>query len=200
MKNHGGMAHPHYARRVDNRKSRSEDAACSIKSLLLVLLLMASGYYAWLHWPTSSDRDQTGGTSTGPTSGTTSLQSEGATSPVADSAGDRQEEIPGLPALSANLDPGVKSTVRRMFEEWKRRYVSTERKVHGAMTYDLGELLAELKKRGLYTEQVLFREIERALRALGVPADQSPEVAVSILEQAKTDGLKAKKADSPSMR
>ena len=94
MKNHGGMAHPRYARRVDNRKSRSEDAACSIKSLLLVLLLMASGYYAWLHWPTSSDRDQTGGTSTGSTAGTTSLQSEGATPPVADSPSDRQEEIP----------------------------------------------------------------------------------------------------------
>ena len=87
-----------------------------------------------------------------------------------------------------------------MFEEWKRRYVSTERKVHGAMTYDLGELLAELKKRGLYTEQVLFREIERALRALGVPADQSPEVSASILEQAKLDGKKARKADSPSLR
>jgi hypothetical protein len=84
-----------------------------------------------------------------------------------------------------------------MFEEWKRRYVSTERKVHGAMTYDLGELLAELKKRGLYTEQVLFREIERALRALGVPADQSPEVSASILEHAKLDGQKARKEGSP---
>jgi hypothetical protein len=200
MKNHGGMAHPRYARRVDNRKSRSEDAACSIKSLLLVLLLMAAGYYAWLHWPTSSDRDQTGGTSTGPTSGTTSLQSQGPTSPLADSPIDRQEEIPGLPALSATLDPGVKSTVRRMFEEWKRRYVSTERKVHGAMTYDLGEVLAELKKRGLYTEQVLFREIERALRALGVPADQSTEVSLSILEHAKLDGQRAKQQSSHSLR
>ena len=191
MKNHGGMAHPHYARRVDNRKSRSEAAACSIKSLLLVLLLMAAGYYAWMHWSTQSDSDQTGGTHTGSTANTTAPQSRGPTAPVADSA---------PPALPANLDPGVKSTVRRMLEEWKRRYVSTERKVHGAMTYDLGELLVELKKRGLYTEQALFREIERALRALGVPADQSAEVSASILEHAKLDGQRAKQESSHSLR
>jgi hypothetical protein len=90
------------------------------------------------------------------------------------------------------LKPGAKDIVRKMFGEWERRYLSTERKQHGAASHDLSDLLVDLKKCGFYTEQALLRAIEQGLRELGIPSDQCAEVSKSMLKQAKTEGQRTK--------
>lgn len=97
-------------------------------------------------------------------------------------------------------DLATKAIVRKMFEEWKRRNLSTEKMTHGTMTHDMAGLLVQLKKRGFYTDQAILREIDRVLRVLAVPADQCPEIAASILDQAKSDGEKAKKENRADLR
>jgi hypothetical protein len=162
-----------------------------------------AGYIAWHWWsPGEEEAGQPSTIGASHAADQQTVQSSGS----AAATGSQQQQAQGStmsgagPVQAPPPDPGVKAIVRRMFEEWKRRHLSTERKAHGAMLYDLSELLTDLKKRALYTEQAIFREIERSLRALGVPPDQSAEVAASIIEQATLDGKKAEKKQSSPFR
>lgn len=183
-------------------KSRPQHGWCSLQSLLLTALAAGAGYAAWYWWSPASTG--TGNSSTGgPSQVAPQHQQNSAALSPADHPEEQNDEITtvGIPPTGTQVPtPRTKAIVRRMFEEWKRRYLSTERKAHGAMLYDMSELLTDLKKDGLYTDQAVFREIDRSLQALGVPPDQSQEVAISIFEQATAEGKKQKKQDAPSLR
>lgn len=164
--------------RFARRKDNGCRAACSVRGLLLAGLIAGAGYWIWGHW-------------LAPTAGEAGRD---------DTTTERPVSAPPLQGPAQALDPRIKSIVGKMFEEWKRRYISTERKQHGVGVRDMSELLVDLKNERLYTDRALRSEIDRALRALGVPADQCAEVAESILKEAKLDGQKQQKGGSVGMR
>ena len=161
--------------------------ACSLKGVLMLGLAIAAGYWAWTHWGPPDNRP------TEQISGDPAALKASPQRPQGFQPGVGGENAPPLKLQSDSpLKPGAKDIVRKMFGEWERRYLSTERKQHGAASHDLSDLLVDLKKCGFYTEQALLRAIEQGLRELGIPSDQCAEVSKSMLKQAKTEGQRAK--------
>jgi len=173
--------------------------ACSLQSLFLILIAAGTAYLMWSRWSASAWEGESGPDAVAPAlASPPNTQSWEA--PANPGVPNHEPAHSLTPLLSPAPDFKVKAIVRRMLDEWKRRSLATERKARGAMLYDMSELLVDLKEQGFYTEQALFREIDRALRALGVPPDQCFEIAASILEQAKLDGEKGKKTGGAALR
>ena len=162
--------------------------ACSIQGLLLLGLAIAAGYWAWMRWA-PHDRGV-------PAEGISIHSADVEASPPSPPAlkrGFGGENQTSLNSRSGPpLEPGAKDVVRKMFGEWKRRYLSTERKHYGAASHDLSELLVDLKACGFYTEQALLRALEQGLRELGVPSDQCAEVSKAMLKEATKEGRRPK--------
>jgi len=130
-----------------------------MKSLLLLVVLGVVGYYAYNNW-----------------------RSEPAAPPP--------PPTPAPPAKVAAPKPepvsfGVKSRVRKLLEEWKRRSLGDSKSQLGSATIDPAGELTEIRKMlfrdGVHSEAAVLDVIQRALRELGVPQEEIKEVSGGIL-------------------
>jgi hypothetical protein len=87
----------------------------------------------------------------------------------------------------APTDPWLRGKVARLFEEWKRRNASTDKKQH-VYLLDMAEVLSEIKMRGPYTDQVIASKFTKILIEMGVSPDEAGMVAAGILKEAARDG------------
>ncbi len=103
------------------------------------------------------------------------------------------EPPPPLPALptaevvEAKPEPvnfAIKSRVRKLFEEWKRRNLSNADSQLGSAAVDPASELTVIRKTlfrdGVHSEAAVLDVIKRALRDLGVPENEIDEVASGI--------------------
>lgn len=86
------------------------------------------------------------------------------------------------------IDPWLRGRVGRLFDEWKRRNASTDRKQHVYMV-DMAEILSEIRMRGPFTDQVIASQFTRILVDLGVSREEAGAVANGIMKEAARDGL-----------
>ena len=100
------------------------------------------------------------------------------------------EPPPALPAakvVEAKPEPvnfAVKSRVRKLFDEWKRRNLGNADSQLGSAAVDPASELTEIRKTlfrdGVHSEAAVLDVIKRALRDLGVPENEIDEVASGI--------------------
>jgi hypothetical protein len=96
--------------------------------------------------------------------------------------------VPAAKVVEAKPEPvnfAVKSRVRKLFEEWKRRNLGNAGSQLGSATVDPGSELTEIRKTlfrdGVHSEAAVLDVIKRALRELGVAEKEINEVAAGIL-------------------
>lgn len=129
-----------------------------MKSLLLLVILGVVGYYAYHHWRT-----------------------EPAAPPPPTPAPPAKVAVPKPEPVSF----GVKSRVRKLLEEWKRRSLGGSKSQLGSATIDPASELTEIRKTlfrdGVHSEAAVLDVVQRALRELGVPQEEIKEVSGGIM-------------------
>jgi hypothetical protein len=127
-----------------------------MKGLLLLAALGLLGYYGYLQW----------------------FAKESVVPPAPAPA-------PVIKAKPEPVDFAVKSRVRRLLEEWKRRSLSSGGSEVGSASVDPGRELTEIRRivfsDGRHSEAAIRETISRALRELGVAEGEVNEVAGGIL-------------------
>ena len=95
--------------------------------------------------------------------------------------------VPAAKAVEAKPEPvnfAVKSRVRKLFEEWKRRNLGNAGSQLGTATVDPASELTEIRKTlfrdGVHSEAAVLDVIKRALRELGVAEKELNEVGSGI--------------------
>ena len=95
--------------------------------------------------------------------------------------------LPAAKVVVAKPEPvnfAVKSRVRKLFEEWKRRSLGNARSQLGSASVDPASELTEIRKTifrdGVHSEAAVLDMIKRALRELGVAENELNEVAIGI--------------------
>jgi hypothetical protein len=82
------------------------------------------------------------------------------------------------------VDFAIKSTVRKLFEEWKRRSLAFSGKERSSTRIDpaseLKEIRRKLFEKGIHSEVAVNDVIVRSLREIGVPEKDISEVAGGI--------------------
>ena len=96
--------------------------------------------------------------------------------------------LPNAKVVEAKPEPvnfAVKSRVRKLFEEWKRRNLGNAGSQLGSATVDPASELTEIRKTlfrdGVHSEAAVHDVIKRALRELGVAEKEINEVAAGIV-------------------
>ena len=93
-------------------------------------------------------------------------------------------------APPAPVDFAVKTRVRKMFEEWKRRQL-TSSQPHGARLTDMSRELDDVRRhlfgKAIHGEKGLQEIIENALRELGVSGAELKQLAKNIIAEARKD-------------
>lgn len=96
--------------------------------------------------------------------------------------------VPAAKMVAAKPEPvnfAVKSRVRKLFEEWKRRSLGNAGSQLGSATVDPASELTEIRqtlfREGVHSEDAVHDVIKRALRELGVAEKELNEVAAGIV-------------------
>jgi len=96
--------------------------------------------------------------------------------------------VPAAKVVEAKPEPvnfAVKSRVRNLLEEWKRRELGTPAREQGTAALDPALELTEIRKTlfrdGVHSEAAVHDVIKRALRELGVAEKEINEVAAGIV-------------------
>jgi hypothetical protein len=96
--------------------------------------------------------------------------------------------LPDAKVVEAKPEPvsfSVKSRVRKLFEEWKRRNLGDAGSQLGSATVDPASELTEIRKTlfrdGVHSEAAVHDVIKRALCELGVAEKELNEVAAGIV-------------------
>lgn len=88
------------------------------------------------------------------------------------------------PPKPVPVDFTIKATVRRLFEEWKRRSLGPPGQPRGAggidPAFELKEIRRKLFEKGIYSDSALNDVLVRSLREIGVPEQEISEVAGGI--------------------
>jgi hypothetical protein len=96
-------------------------------------------------------------------------------------------------APPAAVDFNVKTRVRKMFEEWKRRQLMSSQP-HGARLSNMSRELDELRKylfaNAVHSEKGLHALLSHALRELGVSKEESEQVARGFIAEARKDAAR----------
>ncbi len=136
----------------------AEDWFALMKKLLLLVALGLLGYYGYTHWLVK---------------------------PVPPPP---PPPPPVETAIQAKPEPvnfAIKSRVRQLLAEWKRRNSGVNSSESGSATIDPAAELAEIRKtlfrEGTHSEAEVSRVVSRALRELGVAESEVQEVTRSIL-------------------
>ena len=99
------------------------------------------------------------------------------------------------PARAEPVDFAVKSTVNRLFSEWKRRELSGQGRQHGSAFMDMSQGITEIRRKlfamGIHSEKAVSQTIARALRELGVADDECAQIASGILSAAQSDAARS---------
>jgi hypothetical protein len=96
--------------------------------------------------------------------------------------------VPAAKVVEVKPEPvnfAVKSRVRKLFDEWKRRNLGNADSQLGSATVDPASELTEIRKTlfrdGVHSEAAVLDVIKRALRELGVAEKELNEVAAGIV-------------------
>jgi len=93
-------------------------------------------------------------------------------------------------APPAPVDFTVKTRVRKLLEEWKRRQL-TSSQPHGARLTDMSRELDDVRRhlfgKSVHSEQGLVDTLSLALRELGVSEDELEHLAKGIIAEARKD-------------
>ena len=131
-----------------------------MKNLLLLAALAAGGYYAYHKW-----------------------------------LAPQQAALATNPALAEVAPPGpvdfhVKTRVRKLFDEWKRRQL-TGSQPHGARLTDMSREMDDVRKylfgKSVHSEEGLVDALRNALRELGVVEEELDQLAKGIIAEARKD-------------
>jgi len=94
--------------------------------------------------------------------------------------------VVAMPAVKpAPVEFTIKSTVRKLFEEWKKRSLGLPAKERGSAgiipASELKEIRRKLFEKGIHSEVAVKDVIVRSLREIGVPEEDINEVAGGII-------------------
>ena len=88
------------------------------------------------------------------------------------------------------VDFAVKSAVKSLYEEWKRRVLS-DPDPHGAAAIDMPQKLTEIRRRlfmeRVHTEDAMMSAMATALQELGVAPREADYVVKKILEEVEAE-------------
>lgn len=143
--------------RSGQRGRAAENCAAAMKNLLLLASLGVLGYFGYQRWFTQPEPPPPPPT------------------------------LPAAEVVKAKPEPvsfAVKSSVRKLFEEWKRRNLGNAGSQQGSAAVDPASELTEIRKAlfrdGVHSESAVLDVIKRALRDLGVPENEIDEVGRGI--------------------
>ena len=131
-----------------------------MKSLLIVAGLVLLGYYGYNHWLATPE-------------------------PPPPPPAPPPTPAKVVQAKPQPVDFAVKSRVRKLLEEWKRRSLGGTGSHLGSATVDPARELTEIRKGlfrdGVHSESAVLEVIKAALREMGVAEDEINEVSQGIL-------------------
>jgi hypothetical protein len=100
-------------------------------------------------------------------------------------------ELKVVPAKPEPVDFAIRSTVNRLFNEWKRRELAGHGREHGSAFLDMSQGIMEIRRKlfgmGIHSEEALSSIVADALRELGVADYECTQVASGILQEGQSD-------------